>query len=74
MRDEQTQTRREKVEALRRQHLAPYGGPFPKGEPIQSLVAGYAEGRSVSTAGRLSAKRGHGGLDPGHKALLSESA
>ena len=62
MRDEQTQARHEKLDALRRQRLAPYGGPFPKGEPIQSLVAGYAQGRSVSTAGRLSAKRGHGGL------------
>jgi len=62
MKDEQTQARHEKLDALRRQGLAPYGGLFPKDEPIQSLVAGYAEGHSVSTAGRLSAKRGHGGL------------
>ncbi|MBI4003731.1 MAG: lysine--tRNA ligase [Candidatus Omnitrophica bacterium] len=62
MKDEQVHTRREKLETLRGRRLAPYGGPFPKDGPIQSLVAGYAEGRSVSTAGRLSAKRGHGGL------------
>ena len=62
MRDEQTQTRREKLEALRRQHIPPYGGSFPKQEPIQQLVANYTEGRLVTTAGRLSAKRGHGGL------------
>src|SRR3989338_135130 len=62
MKDEQTQTRHEKLETLRGKRLAPYGGPFPKQEPIQSLVAGFAEGRSVHTAGRLSAKRGHGGL------------
>jgi lysyl-tRNA synthetase class 2 len=62
MRDEQTQTRRKKLQTLHRQGLRTYGGPFPKREPIQSLVAGDVEGRSVSTAGRLSAKRGHGGL------------
>jgi len=62
MKDEQVHTRREKLETLRGRRLAPYGGTFPKGEPIQSLVAGYTEGRSVSTAGRLSAARGHGGL------------
>jgi len=42
--------------------LEPYGGAFPKAEPIAQLVAGYAEGRQVTTAGRLTAKRGHGGL------------
>ncbi|MDP3722260.1 MAG: lysine--tRNA ligase [Candidatus Omnitrophota bacterium] len=62
MKNEQTQTRREKLEVLRGKRLEPYGGLFPKQEPIQSLVAGYTEGRSVHTAGRLSAKRGHGGL------------
>ncbi len=62
MRDEQAEVRREKLEALRRQKIDPYGGPFPKSESIHALVAGYAEGRSVSTAGRLTAKRGHGGL------------
>ena len=60
--DEQAENRREKLEALRQQRLQPYGGPFPKTEPIRSLVANYAEGVSVTTAGRLVAKRGHGGL------------
>ena len=61
-REEQEQVRREKLDALRRQHIQPYGARFPKSEPIQSLVAHYAEGRQTSTAGRLVAKRGHGGL------------
>ena len=60
--DEQSGTRREKLEALRRQQVQPYGGAFPKREPIQTLVAAYDEGRAVETAGRLTAKRGHGGL------------
>ena len=59
---EQAATRREKLEILRHQRIQPYGGAFPKSEPIQALVSGYAEGRSVTTAGRLSAKRSHGGL------------
>ena len=60
--DEQAQSRREKLVTLRAQHIPPYGGAFPKTEPIQALVAGYTDGRAVTTAGRLSAKRGHGGL------------
>jgi len=62
MKDEQVQSRHEKLQILRGRRLAPYGGAFPKGETILSLVAGYAEGRPISTAGRLSAVRGHGGL------------
>ncbi len=61
-RDDQAVTRREKLKALRKQGVVPFGSRFPKAEPIQSLVAKYAEGQSVTTAGRLSAKRGHGGL------------
>ncbi len=61
-RDDQRQTRHSKLEWLRAQHLQPYGAAFPKTESLQSLVANYAEGRQVTTAGRLSAKRGHGGL------------
>lgn len=60
--NDQAQTRQEKLEALRRQGLPLYGARFPKREPIQTLVSGYAEHQQVSTAGRLSAKRGHGGL------------
>ena len=59
---EQEETRREKLESLRKQGLQPYGGRFPKSEPIETLVASYTEGKTVSTAGRLTAKRGHGGL------------
>ena len=60
--NEQTAGRREKLEGLRQQRIQPYGGAFPKSESVGSLVARYEEGRSVNTAGRLSAKRGHGGL------------
>ncbi len=60
--DDQAQTRREKLEALRKQQVHPYGARFPKTEPIQSLASAFAEGKAVTTAGRLVAKRGHGGL------------
>ena len=60
--DDQAQTRRNKLDALRQQHIQPYGGRFGKTEPIQSLVASYADGARATTAGRLTAKRGHGGL------------
>ena len=59
---DQEQDRRAKLEALRQQRVAPYGGAFATSGPIRQLVAEYAEGRAVRTAGRLSAKRGHGGL------------
>ena len=60
--DEQTRIRLEKLSTLRRQHIDPYGGSFPKSGPIDRLVAGYQEGQRAVTAGRLTAKRGHGGL------------
>jgi lysyl-tRNA synthetase class 2 len=56
------QGRREKLDLLRRRTIQPYGGRFPKGELISSLLDRYADGQPVTTAGRLSAKRGHGGL------------
>ena len=62
MHGEQETDRRAKLAALQQQKIQPYGARFPKTEPIARLVGGYAEGRSVTTAGRLSAKRGHGGL------------
>jgi lysyl-tRNA synthetase class 2 len=60
--DEQVRVRREKLDALRGVGVAPYGSRFQKSETLESLVAAYAEGKAVTTAGRLSAKRGHGGL------------
>jgi lysyl-tRNA synthetase class 2 len=60
--DEQTHVRLEKLEALRQHAINPYGGAFPKAVPLQQLVAGYQEGQPATTAGRLTAKRGHGGL------------
>ena len=60
-RDDQSQIRLEKLAELRRQGIQPYGAAFPK-STLPSLTADYAEGRAVSTAGRLTAKRGHGGL------------
>ena len=55
-------SRQEKLEAIRKQRIQPYGGAFPKTGTIQSLAADYVEGRHVATAGRLTARRGHGGL------------
>jgi len=60
--NEQVAVRQEKLKALRTQRHQPYGGAFPKTQSLQTLVAGYVEGQTVSTAGRLSARRGHGGL------------
>ena len=60
--NDQAQTRHEKLERLHQRSLQPYGGRFPKQEPIEALAARYVEHQRVSTAGRLSAKRGHGGL------------
>ena len=59
---EQEQARREKLDALRQRKIQPYGGRFPKAEPIQALAVNYADGKGVTTAGRLAAKRGHGAL------------
>ncbi len=42
--------------------MQPYGGRFPKTQPIEALLAQYREEAQVTTAGRLTAKRGHGGL------------
>ncbi len=58
----ETENRRDKLEALRQQRIMPYGGSFPKATPLGALVAEGREGQAVTTAGRLSAKRGHGGL------------
>ncbi len=59
---DQEQTRRHKLDLLRRQRILPFGERFPKTEPIQALAASFQEGRAVTTAGRLAATRGHGGL------------
>ncbi|MBI4355707.1 MAG: lysine--tRNA ligase [Candidatus Omnitrophica bacterium] len=52
--------RRQKLEALRKQGLEPYGRRFDKSEPLAALAAAFQDGRAVTTAGRLSAKRAHG--------------
>jgi len=63
-RDEQAENRHEKLNALRQQGIDPYGGTqaVQKGCSIKQLVERYVEGEAVATAGRLTAKRGHGGL------------
>ena len=60
--DDLTAARRQKLEALKAQGLAPYGGKFPKAAPIQVLLEQYREGKTVTTAGRLRTMRGHGGI------------
>jgi len=51
-----------KLRALQAAGLQPYGQAFPKAHPIGWWLEHYREGEAVQTAGRLSAKRGHGGL------------
>lgn len=60
--EDQYQTRLKKLAALRAQRIEPYGAAFPKEEPIAALLSRFADGLAVKTAGRLTAKRGHGGL------------
>ena len=61
-RNDQTENRHDKLSALQKQGIAPYGSRFPKDQPIKALVEAYAEGKTVSTAGRLSASRKMGAL------------
>ena len=53
-------SRLQKLETLRQQGIAPYARRFPKPQSIQALLADFHEGRAVSAAGRLAAKRQHG--------------
>ncbi|MBI4597755.1 MAG: lysine--tRNA ligase [Candidatus Omnitrophica bacterium] len=62
MPEDQAQIRREKLAVLQQQGVNAYGQRFPKTEPIAALVAQFSDGRAATTAGRLTAKRGHGGL------------
>lgn len=61
-RTEQPGERLEKLKALRQRKIPPYGMPFNKTMPVQALAEDYGEGKMVVTAGRLTARRGHGGL------------
>ena len=54
--------RRQKLQALAAQGIPPYGGPFPKTCSLQTLAQQFEEGRQVATAGRLTARRGHGAI------------
>ena len=54
--------RRQKLQTLQGLGIPPYGGRFPKAAGIDSTLASYEEGKAVSTAGRLTAKRAHGAL------------
>ena len=75
--DDQQTARRDKLRLLQQQGATPYGRTFPKPQLIQQTVEQYQEGTKISTAGRLSAKRSHGGLtfadlqDAGGKIQLS---
>ena len=62
LQNDQTENRHDKLLALQQQGIAPYGGRFPKTQPIKAFVESYVEGAAVSTAGRLSARRGMGAL------------
>ena len=61
--NDQTENRHGKLNTLLKESVSPFSERrFEKSDPIKGLVEAYQEGRDVSTAGRLSAKRGHGGL------------
>ncbi len=51
-----------KLKALQTSGLAPYGGAFSKSHPLQWWLEHDCDGEAITTAGRLTAKRGHGGL------------
>ena len=53
-------SRLQKLETLSRQGIPPFARRFAKPQSIHALLASFAEGQTVSTAGRLSAKREHG--------------
>ena len=54
--------RRQKLQALVAQGIPPYGNTFPKSCSLQTLVQQFQEDRPVTTAGRLTARRGHGAI------------
>ncbi|MEW6183187.1 MAG: lysine--tRNA ligase [Bacillota bacterium] len=60
--DELLKVRREKLEELREAGVRVYGGRYERTCSAQEVADGFAEleGKEVSVAGRLIAKRGHG--------------
>ncbi len=54
------QARRKKLEAIQALGVYPYGGQFPKGKLLASLVENFQENQKVETAGRLAAVRAMG--------------
>ena len=61
-RSDQEENRLQKRESLRQSGSDPYGSRFERTGLAEEVAAGFLEGKEVSVAGRLSAKRGHGGL------------
>jgi lysyl-tRNA synthetase class 2 len=59
---DQVDERRRKLTGLRAQRARPYGAAFATDGVLARVASAFAEGRSARAAGRLSAKRGHGGL------------
>ncbi len=49
-----------KIEQLKKSGVNPYGKRFEKTSDISDVLADFQEGRSVSLAGRIMAKRAHG--------------
>lgn len=60
--EELVAARRQKLQALMAKGIQPYGGHFPKPQPIAATVAQFQDGARVVTAGRLTASRAHGAL------------
>ncbi|RJQ28861.1 MAG: lysine--tRNA ligase [Peptococcaceae bacterium] len=60
--NELMQMRRQKLAFLREQGVEPYGGKYRRTHLVTQVVDGFAalEGTTVSVAGRIIARRGHG--------------
>lgn len=58
--DEIKQVRLEKINKLKENNIAPYGGRFDFSNSIKETLAHFEEGKSVALAGRLMATRSHG--------------
>src|SRR3989338_2757748 len=59
--NELVKERMNKLDVLRKQGIEPYGAKFPRGADIKTLLDNFSEGAGAKIAGRLLARREHGG-------------
>lgn len=58
--DEIRQVRTDKINYLKENNIAPYGGSFPFTDCAAEILASFSEGKQVKLAGRIVAWRSHG--------------